>query len=113
MPRTTRCFWPTPSSSGWLPWRSATPASASLSRRKAKHAGTIHVTDINRQIEVAGDQIEALRLPKTANKALLKQRENTEAGCAKLREELEEIHDFRKFVQERLVRLDIDNVGTG
>jgi len=45
-----------------------------LSRRKAKHAGAIHVTDINRQFEAAGDQIEALRLPKAAHKALLKQR---------------------------------------
>ena len=45
-----------------------------LSRRKARHAGVIHVTDINRQIEAAGDQIEALRLPKAAHKALQKQR---------------------------------------
>jgi serine protease SohB len=45
-----------------------------LSRRKARHAGAIHVTDINRQLEAAGDQIEALRLTKAAHKALLKQR---------------------------------------
>ena len=45
-----------------------------LSRRKARHTGTIHVTDINRQLEAAGDQIEALRLPKAAHKALVKQR---------------------------------------
>ncbi len=45
-----------------------------LSRRKARHAGAIQVTDINRQLESAGDQIEALRLPKAAHKTLLKQR---------------------------------------
>ena len=47
---------------------------ALLARRKAKHAGTIEVTDINRQLEAAGDRIEAARLPKKAHKALLKQR---------------------------------------
>ena len=40
--------------------------------------------------------------------------ENTEAGRAKLREELEEIHArFRAFVQERRAHLDMDKVGTG
>ena len=45
-----------------------------LSRRKASHTGQIQVTDINRQIEAAGDGIEAVRLPKNALKRLLKQR---------------------------------------
>lgn len=45
-----------------------------LSRRKARHTGQIQVTDINRQIEAAGDGIEAVRLPKNALKRLLKQR---------------------------------------
>ncbi len=40
--------------------------------------------------------------------------ENTEAGRAKLREELEEIHArFREFVHERRAQLDMDKVGTG
>jgi len=40
--------------------------------------------------------------------------ENTEAGRAKLREELEEIHArFRDFVHERRAQLDMDKVGTG
>lgn len=47
---------------------------AALSRRKAKQAGQIEVTDVNRQFEAAGDRIEAVRLPKKAHKALLKQR---------------------------------------
>jgi serine protease SohB len=45
-----------------------------LSRRKARHAGALQVTDVNRQFEAAGDRIEAARLPKKAFKALLKQR---------------------------------------
>jgi serine protease SohB len=45
-----------------------------LSRRKARHAGELQVTDVNRQFEAAGDRIEAARLPKKAFKALLKQR---------------------------------------
>ncbi|MFO7543634.1 MAG: protease SohB [Thiobacillus sp.] len=45
-----------------------------LSRRKNQHTGEIQVTDINRQIEAAGDRIDALRLPKKALKALHKQR---------------------------------------
>ncbi len=47
---------------------------AALSRRRAKHAGQIEVTDINCQLEAAGDRIEAARLPKKAFKALAKQR---------------------------------------
>src|SRR5512139_11640 len=47
---------------------------AVLSRRKAKFPGQIEVTDINRQLEAAGDRIEAARLPKKVHKALLKQR---------------------------------------
>jgi serine protease SohB len=40
--------------------------------------------------------------------------ENTEAGRAKLREELEEIHArFRAFVQGRREKLDMDKVATG
>lgn len=40
--------------------------------------------------------------------------ENTEAGRAKLREELEEIHaHFRGFVQGRRAQLDIEKVATG
>ena len=40
--------------------------------------------------------------------------ENTEAGRAKLREELEDIHaSFRSFVQARRARLDLDKVATG
>jgi len=45
-----------------------------LSRRKARHPGDIAVTDVNRQIEAAGDRIEAARLGKPAYKQLLKQR---------------------------------------
>ncbi|MEW6591286.1 MAG: protease SohB [Pseudomonadota bacterium] len=45
-----------------------------LSRRKARHLGEITVTDVNRQLEAAGDRIEALRLAKPAYKQLLKQR---------------------------------------
>lgn len=45
-----------------------------LSRRKARHLGEIAVTDINRQLEAAGDRIEAARLAKPAYKQLLKQR---------------------------------------
>jgi len=43
-------------------------------RRKGRHAGEIQVTDVNRQLEAAGDRIEGMRLPKAAHKALLKQR---------------------------------------
>jgi serine protease SohB len=40
--------------------------------------------------------------------------ENTEAGRAKLREELEEIHaQFRTFVQGRRAQLDMEKVATG
>lgn len=45
-----------------------------LSRRKARHAGHVEVSDVNRQLEVAGDTLDALRLPKKAHKTLLKQR---------------------------------------
>jgi serine protease SohB len=47
-----------------------------LSRRKGRHLGEIAVTDVNRQIEVAGDRIEALRLSRPAYKHLLKQRKS-------------------------------------
>ncbi|WP_324778447.1 protease SohB [Thiobacillus sedimenti] len=45
-----------------------------LSRRKARHPGAIQVVDVNRQLEAAGDRIEALRLSKKGLKALQKQR---------------------------------------
>lgn len=45
-----------------------------LSRRKARHPGDIAVTDVNRQLEAAGDRIEAARLGKPAYKQLIKQR---------------------------------------
>jgi serine protease SohB len=45
-----------------------------LSRRKARHAGQVEVSDVNRQLEAAGDALNALRLPKKAHKTLLKQR---------------------------------------
>lgn len=45
-----------------------------LSRRKGRHAGHVEVSDVNRQLEAAGDTIDALRLPKKAHKSLLKQR---------------------------------------
>lgn len=45
-----------------------------LSRRKARHAGHVEVSDVNRQLEAAGDALDALRLPKKAHKTLLKQR---------------------------------------
>ncbi len=47
---------------------------AALSRRKARHGGEIQVSDVNRKLEMAGDRIEALRLPKKAFKGLAKQR---------------------------------------
>jgi serine protease SohB len=45
-----------------------------LSRRKAKDTGQIEVTDVNRQLEAAGDRIQAAQLPKKARKVLQKQR---------------------------------------
>ena len=45
-----------------------------LSRRKGRHAGYIQVTDVNRQLDAAGDRIQAVRLPRKANKRLRKQR---------------------------------------
>lgn len=45
-----------------------------ISRRKANHPGDIAVTDVNRQLQAAGDRIEALRLAKPAYKRLMKQR---------------------------------------
>ncbi|MBW8307271.1 MAG: protease SohB, partial [Thiobacillus sp.] len=45
-----------------------------LSRRKDKHAGQIQVTDVNRQLEAAGDSIQAAQLPRKAHKLLHKQR---------------------------------------
>ncbi|WP_296754708.1 protease SohB [Thiobacillus sp.] len=47
---------------------------AALSRRKARDAGHIEVTDINRQLEAAGDRIQAAQLPKKAQRTLQKQR---------------------------------------
>jgi len=49
-------------------------ALVALSRRKAKHAGQIEVTDVNRQFEAAADRIQAAQLPKKALKTLHKQR---------------------------------------
>jgi serine protease SohB len=45
-----------------------------LARRKGRHLGEIQVTDINRQLEAAGDRIEAVRLSKKVFKNLAKQR---------------------------------------
>lgn len=45
-----------------------------LSRRKDKNTGQIEVTDVNRQLEAAGDRIQAVQLPKKAHKLLQKQR---------------------------------------
>jgi len=47
---------------------------AALSRRKAKDTGHIKVTDINRQLEAAGDRIQAAQLPRKAHRTLQKQR---------------------------------------
>jgi serine protease SohB len=47
---------------------------AALSRRRAKHAGEIQVTDVNRQLEAAGDRIRAAQLSGKARKLLQKQR---------------------------------------
>lgn len=47
---------------------------ALLSRRKTRNAGHVAVTEVNRQLEAGGDAIDAVRLPKEAHKALLKQR---------------------------------------
>ncbi len=45
-----------------------------LSRRKARNIGQIQVTDVNRQLEAAGDRIRAAQLPGKAHKLLQKQR---------------------------------------
>ncbi len=45
-----------------------------LSRRKAKDTDQIQVTDVNRQLEAAGDRIQVAQLPKKARKVLQKQR---------------------------------------
>ncbi|MFZ3173532.1 MAG: protease SohB [Thiobacillus sp.] len=45
-----------------------------LSRRREKDAGQIRVTEVNRQLEAAADRIQAVRLPRKANKLLHKQR---------------------------------------
>jgi serine protease SohB len=45
-----------------------------LSRRKGRQTGQIQVTDINRQLEAAGDRIQAAQLPRKAHKHLQKQR---------------------------------------
>ena len=45
-----------------------------LSHRTGRHAGHIQVTDVNRQLEAAGDRIQAAQLPRRASKRLRKQR---------------------------------------
>ena len=47
---------------------------AALSRRKARHAGHIQVTDVNRALEAAGDSIRTAQLSRKAGKLLQKQR---------------------------------------
>ena len=47
---------------------------AAVARRKRKETGHIVVTDINRQLEEAGDSIEAVRLPAKLRRALHKRR---------------------------------------
>ncbi len=61
---------------------------AALSRRKTRHRGEIQVIDVNRQLEAAGDRIEALRLPKKAFKGLARQRK-TERKSRRQRAEAE------------------------
>jgi serine protease SohB len=45
-----------------------------LSRRRGKDTGQIQVTDVNRQLEAAGDRISAMQLPRKARKLLQKKR---------------------------------------
>jgi serine protease SohB len=45
-----------------------------LSRRKSRDAGQIQVTEVNRQLEAAGDRIQAVRLPGKVHKILQKKR---------------------------------------
>jgi serine protease SohB len=45
-----------------------------LSRRKPKRVGQIQVSDVNRQLEAAGDMIQVMRLSKQAHKSLRKSR---------------------------------------
>lgn len=59
---------------------------AALSRRKAKDAGHIEVTDINRQFEAAGDRIQATQLPRKAHRILQKQRKAEHKARQKLAE---------------------------
>jgi serine protease SohB len=47
---------------------------AALARRKARDVGHIQVTDVNRQLEAAGDRIRAAQLSGKAHKLLHKQR---------------------------------------
>jgi serine protease SohB len=47
-----------------------------LSRRKGRHTGHLEVTDVNRQLEAAGDTVALARLPKKAQKALHKLRKS-------------------------------------
>jgi serine protease SohB len=47
---------------------------AALSRRRDKHAGQIQVTDVNRQLEAAGDRIQAAQLPRKVHRILQKKR---------------------------------------
>lgn len=45
-----------------------------LSRRKDKDTGQIQVIEVNRQLEAAGDRIQAVQLPRKAHRILQKQR---------------------------------------
>jgi serine protease SohB len=97
-------------------------------RRKSKSAGQIRVTDVNRQLEAAGDSIQALRLSSKARKALQKKRKRehkaqgaAEAPCsylldfkgdirasafAALREEISAILEVAKAGDAVLLRLE-------
>lgn len=103
---------------------------AALSRRKAKHAGQIQVTDVNRALEAAGDRIRAAQLSTKAGKLLQKQRKlelkarqkTTEAGSctylidfkgdlrasaiAALREEISAILEVAAAGDEVILRLE-------
>lgn len=45
-----------------------------LSRRKRRNGGQIQVTDVNRQLDAAGDSIQAMQLPRKAYRSLRKKR---------------------------------------
>lgn len=59
---------------------------AALSRRKARHAGEIQVTDVNRQLEAAGDRIRSAQLSGKARKLLQKQRKHEDKARQKTAE---------------------------